>query len=218
MVLGIGEGFEVEADDWAGDDGDGGGLEAAGAVGEGFVGSEDAHGEDGDFCFGDDEPGAWLAALEIAIGGAGAFGEDDDAFPFFEETDDGFESGEACAVLVDGDDVEFGEEPACEGVGVEGFAGEVVDGVVEGSADEGRVEVADVIGADEGGAVFDEVFPSGDLEIERGAADGLGEIVTEIVHETHGVEIRGRCGCATAGRIGGLGLAMGKDWRSGRWR
>lgn len=186
MVLGIGEGFEVEADDWAGDDGDGGGLEASGAVGEGFVGTEDAHGEDGDFGFGDDEPSAWLAALEMAVGGAGAFGEDDDAFPFFEETDDGFEAGEACAVLVDGDDVEFGEEPACEGVGVEGFAGEVVDGVVEGSADEGRVEVADVIGADEGWAVFDEVFPAGDLEIERGAADGLGEIVTEIVHETHG--------------------------------
>ena len=39
-------------------------------------------------------------------------------------------------------------------MGVEGFSGEVVDGVVEGSADEGRVEVADVIGADEGGAVF----------------------------------------------------------------
>ncbi len=93
-----------------------------------------------------------------------------------------------------------------------------MDGVVEGSADEGRVEVADVIGADEGGAVFDEVFPSGDLEIECGAADGLGEIVTEIVHETHGVEIRGGVGCATAGRIGGLGLAIGKDWRSGRGR
>lgn len=88
VFLGIGEGFEVEADDWAGDDGDGGGLEATGAVGEGFVGAEDAHGEDGDFRFGDDETGAGLAALELAVGGAGAFGEDDDAFAVFEEADD----------------------------------------------------------------------------------------------------------------------------------
>jgi hypothetical protein len=59
------------------------------------------------------------------------------------------------------------------------------------------------------------MFPAGDLEIERGAADGLGEIVAEIVHETHGWEIRGGVGCATAGRNGGWVLAMGKDWRSG---
>ncbi len=158
--------FGGEMDGGADGDADAGEADAAGAAGEGFACAADADGLDGCAGFGGDEADAWSGFAEVAIEGASAFWEDEDAVAFLEFADDGFEAGHVRAILIDGDGVPAWVEP-CTEAAEEGFAGEVAHlGFVE-VADEWGVEVAFVIGCDEDGAFFDEVFRAIDPHAEE---------------------------------------------------
>ena len=181
----VGEGCEVGFVEVADDEGDGGGVEAFGAAGECLKGAVDADWEDGGGGFCDEEADAGFGREEVAVVGAGAFGEHEDAAAVFEDADGGFEAGGIRFVAVDGDGLPAAEDAADEGVGEEGFAGEEVDGFIEGLADEGGVEEGDVVAADEGGAVEVEAGLVDDAEVKQAIGGLAEETVADGVAEVH---------------------------------
>ena len=208
----VGEGGEVGFVEVTDDEGDGGRVEAFGAAGEGLIGAVDADWEDGGGGFGDEEADTGFGGEEVAVVGAGAFREHEDAAAGFEEADGGLEAGGIRFVAVDGDGLPAAEDGADEGIAEEGFAGEEVDGFVEGLADEGGVEEGDVVAADEGGAFEVEAGLVDDAEVKQ-AMGGLAEdSVADGVAEVHldcGMR-NGDCGlvCRMGGVLGG-GEALG---------
>jgi hypothetical protein len=196
----VGEAGEVGFPEVADDEGDGGGVGEFVVAREGLEGAVDADGEDGGGAFGDEEANAGLGGEEVAVVGAGAFGEHEDAAAGFEDADGGFEAGRIGLVAVDGDGLPAAEEFADEGVIEEGFAGEEVDGFVEGLTDERGVEEGGVVAADEGGAIEVEAGFVDDAEVKQAMGALAEEAMTDGVAEVHL-----DCGMWNADRSGGRG-------------
>jgi hypothetical protein len=193
--FGAGLGFLAEVSEW-----DGGAVYDVDAFrfGEGLVsapgleGAEEADGDDWGGGPDDGESDTGSGGMELAVGAAGTFREEEDGAALEEAVQDGFEAFGAAALAVDWDDVDLMEEGSEDGDGEEGLAGEVMEVALESGADEGGIEVAGVVGGEDDGACGGNVFGVVVATTKGGAGEEAREDPAGAVGEVHEEGRRGR--------------------------
>ena len=160
-------------------------VEVPGMHGEQVADADEGDGNKRHLASDGEEGGSVEEILEIAIGGATAFGEDEDAEAVAEGLDAGGEAGQGGAGVggVNGDLARAVEIPADEGEGPQLFFCQ--DAELEGKAgeDDRRIHVRGVVGGEDGGFGGD-VFEADHLKLCAGEKDaGVGPDVGDAVLE-----------------------------------
>jgi hypothetical protein len=182
--VGVAGGEAGGGDGVADDDGDGAGMEMVGVDWEELVGSNQGDGDERDLGL-NGHIGAtgeeWVGA---SVGGAAAFGEDDEGQAVFEGRDTTVEAGYgvACAGLIDRDLAGTVEIPADEGSLPEGLFGEDTELEGEFGEEDGGVVVAEVVGGVDGDLVLVELLfidepDGGEANEEEASGPDVGDEV-----------------------------------------
>ena len=160
------------------------GIEVAGVDGEQIVDTAEGDGDERNLGADGEESCSGEKGLEVAVGRAATFREDEEGHAGAEGADGTAEAGER-RVGVDGVDGNLAgaiEIPADEGDGPQLFFGEDAELEGQGGEDDGRVHIGRVVGGVDGDGMLQEVFGTSDGEAcagdgEAAAGPGLGDAV-----------------------------------------
>lgn len=120
------------------------------------------------------EPDAGHGIVYLAIGAAGAFGEDDDAPTVLDCAQHLDDTGGVRAGLVHRNGIAVRQSLLETGGIKEGFAGQEVYLVAVKGTYKGRIQEALVVGHDDAGAFLDEFFLTYDFVVEEGFEEAVG--------------------------------------------
>src|SRR5204862_504908 len=112
---------------------------------------------------------------DLAVFGAGTFGENIQQVALLEAVDGFFHGADVACALADGVGVEGAEDEGGEGSFEELGFGDEADGAGETAGEEERVDGALVIRHDEGRAAAGDVVEAGDFEVEEEGGEDSAE-------------------------------------------
>lgn len=149
----------------------------------GLEGTHDPDGDHGGIRLDDGETDAGAGSFHFSVRGSGAFRKEEDRRAGTELVEDGLESGTATAVAIDRNGLEAADdEPADRGF-EQGLPRERMDASRQDAPDERRIEVADVIGGEDGGTDAWHVMGTDNAEPEVAPGEHAHEPGREAVVE-----------------------------------
>src|SRR5436190_1537824 len=134
---------------------------------------------------GDDKPQAGQGRRQAAVTRAFTLGKNQSPFAGFQDPNERLQRAAIASFLIDGNDIQFWQEPAEEASVYKGLAREKENCAIGHAADERRIEIALVVRRQDDRAVVNHALAMDDPKPETNPAYQLDEMVAEPVIGIH---------------------------------
>ena len=148
--------------------------------------SKDAHRDHRGEGFCDDQTKAGLGWLQIAVESARAFGEDQGRLSGSQNPNQRLQGTAIAAFLIDGNDIQLGQEPPPKPVIEQRFASEKENRAIGSVAGQRRIEEALMIHRQNHRPTLEHAFPVQNAKSEKDFREQTRECVSEPIVEIHG--------------------------------